>query len=116
MLGKLTRDPDLRRVLLACSLRAFGDGYVAILLPFYLVWLGFAPTAVGAITTATLLGSAVAPLALGRFAHSFSRRAGLVGASILMAGTGLAFAGLESFWPLMLVAFIGTLNPSGGDV
>jgi MFS family permease len=116
MFPKLTRDPDLRRVLLARSLRAFGDGYVAILLPFYLVRLGFEPTAVGAITTATLLGSAAATLALGRFAYSFTRRAGLVGASVAMVGTGLAFAGFDTFWALMLVAFVGTMNPSGGDV
>jgi MFS family permease len=33
-----------------------------------------------------------------------------------MAGTGAAFAGLSSLWPLLIVAFIGTLNPSSGDV
>jgi predicted MFS family arabinose efflux permease len=33
-----------------------------------------------------------------------------------MVATGLGFAGLQSFWPLMLVAFVGTLNPSSGDV
>ena len=34
-----------------------------------------------------------------------------------MAFTGLGCgASLESFWPLMLVALVGTLNPSGGDV
>jgi hypothetical protein len=33
-----------------------------------------------------------------------------------MAATGLGFAGLSSFWPLLLVAFVGTLNPSAGDV
>jgi hypothetical protein len=33
-----------------------------------------------------------------------------------MVATGLAFAGLSSFWPLLLVAFVGTLNPSSGDV
>lgn len=116
MFLKMTGDPDLRRILLARSLRAFGDGYVAILLPFYLIRLEFESTAVGAITTATLVGSAFATLALGRFAHFFPRRVGLIGASVLMAATGLAFAGLGSFWPLMLVAFVGTLNPSGGDV
>ena len=29
---------------------------------------------------------------------------------------GLGFAAFEDFWPLILVAFIGTLNPSSGDV
>ena len=33
-----------------------------------------------------------------------------------MTGTGLAFAGLSDFVPLMLVAVVGTLNPSSGDV
>jgi len=33
-----------------------------------------------------------------------------------MAATGAAFAGLESFAPLLVVAFVGTLNPSSGDV
>ena len=33
-----------------------------------------------------------------------------------MAATGFGFAAVHGFWPLLLVAFIGTLNPSGGDV
>jgi len=33
-----------------------------------------------------------------------------------MVATGLGFAGLHAFWPLALVAFVGTLNPSSGDV
>ena len=33
-----------------------------------------------------------------------------------MAATGAGFAGLSSFWPLLVVAFVGTLNPSSGDV
>ena len=30
--------------------------------------------------------------------------------------TGLAFASFGDFWPLLVVAFVGTLNPSAGDV
>jgi predicted MFS family arabinose efflux permease len=33
-----------------------------------------------------------------------------------MAVTGMGFAGLTRFWPLMIVAVAGTLNPSAGDV
>ena len=33
-----------------------------------------------------------------------------------MAATGFFFAGLSAFWPLLLIAFVGTLNPSSGDV
>jgi hypothetical protein len=33
-----------------------------------------------------------------------------------MAATGLGFAGAVTFWPLLLIAVVGTLNPSSGDV
>jgi predicted MFS family arabinose efflux permease len=33
-----------------------------------------------------------------------------------MAATGFGFAVVHGFWPLLLIAFVGTLNPSGGDV
>ena len=33
-----------------------------------------------------------------------------------MIATGLGFAGLQAFWPLLLIAFVGTINPSTGDV
>ena len=108
--------PDIRRVLLARSLRAFGDGYVAILLPLHLSGLGYDAFGVGAISTATLLGSALLTLAIGLVAYRIPRRRGLLAAGLLMAATGLGFAGLEGFWPLLVIAFVGTLNPSGGDV
>lgn len=103
-------------VLAARGLRAFADGFIAVLLPAYLLALGLGTLDVGLISTATLLGSALATLAVGRWGHRFSIRRLLLGASLLMAATGLAFAGLSSLWPLLLVAFVSTLNPSGGDV
>jgi MFS family permease len=63
-----------------------------------------------------LLGSALATLAVGAWGHRFHHRALLLAAALLMAATGLAFANLTAFWPLLLVAFVGTLNPSSGDV
>src|SRR5215207_11167158 len=106
---------DWQRILLGRSLRAFADGYVAILLPLHLSILGFEAFAVGAISAATLLGSALLTLVLGRAAHRVRRRAALLAAALLMAATGFGFAGVHGLWPLLLIAFIGTLNPSGGD-
>ena len=107
---------DARRILVARGLRAFGDGYVAVILPVHLAQLGYGAVAVGAISTATLLGSAALTLAIGGTAHRLMRRSALLAASALMAGTGLAFAVTESFWPLIVIAFVGTLNPTSGDV
>jgi len=98
------------------GLRGFADGVVSVLLASYLLHLGFDSVQVGALVTATLLGSALLTIAVGIGGGGVSPRHVLLGASGLMAATGLAFAGLRTFWPLMLVAFIGTLNPSAGDV
>jgi hypothetical protein len=48
--------PEARTLLLGRALRAFVDGYVAILLPVYLLTLGFGAWEVGLLSTATLLG------------------------------------------------------------
>jgi MFS family permease len=98
------------------ALRAFVDGYIAVLLPAYLLALGFDVWTVGVLGTATLLGSALMTLAVGTWGHRFAQRRLLLAAALLMIGTGLGFAGLSQFWPLLLVAFVGTLNPSSGDV
>jgi MFS family permease len=103
-------------LLVGRALRAFADGYVAVLLPAYLLALGFGTWEVGVLSTATLLGSAFATLAVGAWGHHFSHRRLLLAAALLMAGTGACFAGSADFWPLLLIAFIGTLNPSSGDV
>jgi MFS family permease len=111
-----TLPPDIRRVLLARSLRAFGDGYVAILLPLHLSRLGYDAFGVGLISTASLLGSTLLTLALGLVAYRIPRRRALLAAALIMVATGLGFAGMNGFWPLLVIAFVGTLNPSGGDV
>jgi MFS family permease len=77
---------DARRILVARGLRAFGDGYVAVILPVHLAQLGYGAVAVGAISTATLLGSAALTLAIGGTAHRLMRRSALLAASALMAG------------------------------
>jgi MFS family permease len=103
------------RILAARALRSFADGFIAVVLPAYLLALGFGQLEVGFISTATLAGSALATLAIGRWGHRFSIRRLLLAAALLMAATGLGFAGLSAFWPLLVVAFVGTLNPSSGD-
>src|SRR3954467_4941289 len=103
------------RILAGRALRSFADGFIAVVLPAYLLALGLGQLEVGVISTSTLLGSAAATLAVGRFGHRFSIRRLLLVAALLMAATGLAFAGFQAFWPLLIVAFFGTLNPSSGD-
>jgi MFS family permease len=103
-------------LLVARGLRAFADGYMALLLPAYLLAIGLGTLEVGIVSTATMLGSALATLAVGAWGHRMVGRRLLRGAALLMLATGVGFASLASFWPLLIVAFVGTLNPSSGDV
>ncbi len=96
-----TASPQVRRILVAKGLRAFGDGFVSVLLPLYLLELGFGALDVGIIATATLLGSGLLTLAVGLRAHRFAWRTLLLAATALMAATGLGFAFVTAFWPLL---------------
>ena len=107
---------DALRVLASRSARAFADGFVSLLLPVYLLRLGYGPLAIGSIITSTLVGSALLTLALGTVAHRYSRRWMLRGACLLMVATGAGFALIHDYWPILIVAFFGTVNPSSGDV
>ena len=54
------------------GVRAFGDGFVALLLPIYLVERGFSALAVGTIVTGTLVGTALMTLWVGWIANRYS--------------------------------------------
>ena len=104
------------RIVTARTLRGLADGLVSVLLAGYLSHLGFSSFEVGAVVTGTLLGSALLTIVLGVVGHRVTLRRVLLGTSILMVATGLGFAMFDSFWPLLVIAVLGTLNPTGGDL
>ena len=106
---------DAIRVLAARAVRAFGDGLVALLLPIYLLELGFSAFTIGVIVCGTLIGTALLTLWVGMIANRYSRRRLLLAASLLMAATGAGFAVSTAFWPLLVIAIVGTINPTAGD-
>ncbi len=108
--------PDVGRIVAGRTIRGFADGFVSVLLAQYLTGLGFSPVEVGAIVTGTLIGSAVLTLGFGFTTHRFPLRTLLLAATGIMVATGLGFASIVWFWPLFIVAVVGTLNPSAGDV
>ena len=109
-------NPDAAVLLTTRGMRAFVDGLVSVVLPSYLVLLGFDGLHVGAIVTGTLLGSAALTLLAGLQGHRVRRLLLLQVVAGVMVFTGLGFTLLSSFWALFLIAVVGTLNPSAGDV
>lgn len=104
-----------RCVFLARAIRDFGDGFVAILLPVYLIALGLSAFEVGVIATLALFGSALLTLGIGLLGARYDHRRLLLAASALMVATGLTYAAASDYAVLLIVAFVGTINPSAGS-
>ena len=95
-----SRDASLRRI--TRTIRSFSDGFISILLASYLAGLGFSGTRIGAIATATLLGTALATLLVGAYTDRLGRRRVLSLAAMLAFATGIAFAAGDSFWRVVV--------------
>lgn len=65
--------------------------------------------------TLTLLGDVFLGTFLTLIADQIGRRKVLLGGSILMIFSGLAFALLENFWILLIAAILGVISITGGD-
>jgi MFS family permease len=107
---------DINLLYAARGVRAFGDGFAVIILPAYLSAIGYDPVSIGIVAAASLLGSAVLTLAVGFVAPQHDLRMLLLLAAALMAATGLVFPAFEHVAFIVAVAFVGTINPSSGDI
>src|SRR3954467_281696 len=106
----------IRLLYVARGLRGFGDGFPIIILPAYMTALGYDAVAIGFVATASLLGTALLTLVVGWIAPRRDLRALLIFGAVLMVATGVAFPNIEHYVLIALVAFVGTINPSGGDL
>ncbi|MFZ2159719.1 MAG: MFS transporter, partial [Bradyrhizobium sp.] len=117
MVGSSMRTPsDILCLYGARALRGFGDGFAIIILPVYLSAAGFSPQAIGVVASASLLGTAALTLITGFIAPRFELRSLFLAGAGLMVFTGLIFPAAETLALVLLIAFIGSINPSGGDL
>ncbi len=111
-----TRRTDINLLYAARCVRGIGDGYAAVILPAYLTGIGFTPVQIGFVATASLLGTAVFTLAVGLIAPRHDLRSMMLFGAALMALTGAALPGHDGLAWIAIVLFIGTINPSTGDL
>src|SRR5215813_5228852 len=97
---------------LARGVRGFGDGFAVIVLPAYLSAIGYDAVEIGLVATASLLGTALFTLAIGIVAPRHDLRTLMLLGASLMVATGLAFPSSEHIGFVLLVAFVGTINPA----
>src|SRR5947208_1849188 len=107
---------DVLNLYAARAARGFGDGFAAIILPAYLLEIGLDPLQIGLVATAALLGSAATTLAIGFLAPRYHLRTLLLACAALMVVTGIAIPSFQHFVFIAAIAFIGTMNPTTGDI
>lgn len=103
----------------ARATRGFADGFAVVILPAYLALIGFNAALIGIVAAVALLGTAASTLLVGLIAPRYDLRNLLIAGATLMIATGLAFPAFPAFeLPslVLLVAFVGTINPSTGDL
>jgi MFS family permease len=112
----VTRRRDIALLYGARGVRGFADGFAIIILPAYLSAIGFDAFQIGIVAAASLLGSALLTLAVGVIAARCELRRLLLIGALLMGLTGLALPSSQHIAFILPVVFIGTINPTAGDI
>src|SRR5258708_37298753 len=105
---------DVRRILAAQALRAFGYGLGAVLLGVTLRQRGYSAGLVGLVLTAVVAGTGGASGLLARYAGRAGRRRCCVVMYLLLGAAGVGFAAAGPPWGVLAAGPTGA--PSAGGV
>ncbi len=95
-------------------LRSVSQGYLAIVVPLYLLSLGYSATAVGLLIAIGSGSGALLTLAVGALADRVGRKPILAAFGILTALAGVVFALQGNFIVLAIAGALGTIGQGGG--
>jgi MFS family permease len=105
---------DARLITAARGTRTFSQSFISVIIALYLAELGFNLVQIGAILTVGIAGVSFFAFVVGLVSEKVGRRRLLVIFSLLAAASGLAMYFAETFIPLMVIAFMGSLSTGGG--
>ena len=105
---------DARLITAARGIRTFSQSFVSVIIALHLAELGFNLVQIGAILTVGIAGVSFFAFVVGLISEKVGRRRLLVSFSLLAAASGLAMYFAETFIPLMVIAFLGSLSTGGG--
>ena len=110
MMTALHLNRDVRRIISAQGLRAFGYGFTAVFLGRMLAAHAVSPAKVGLLLASVIAGSAFSSLLVGRYGDRWGRKRsyGWLYLAIALAGVIVSFN--PPLWVIALVALTGTLS------
>ena len=98
----------------ARGIRAFAQGYMAVLLAFYFLELGYNVVELGLFISVGIAGVAFFAFFVGLISGKVGRRRLLVFFSLVSGAAGLALILSEEYLALLIVSFVGSLAAGGG--
>ncbi|MGI0092134.1 MAG: MFS transporter, partial [Nitrososphaerales archaeon] len=106
---------DGKLIFAARGVRAFGYGFLSVLLFIYLNIIGFNIFVDGVIISLILAGGAFFTILASIYADKLGRRKFLILTALLMTVSGLIYAFTTDLVLLIIGALIGSMSPSSGD-
>lgn len=113
LLGIAWLNRDLAWLFVLRVLRSIPQGYLGILLPLYLVALGYRAVALGTLLAFSAIVAAGVSMLVGVLADRFGRKNCLAAISVMLALGAIGFAFARSFTWLVVFASLGSIGRGG---
>ncbi len=113
MLDHIQRSGKL--LLVTKALRVFGFGFLSIILPLYLLRLGYSHIFIGIVLSVSIFSSVVYNTLISAFADRFGRGRSLILLSVMMAFSGALLASNLSPAAVVFAAMIGAMSVTGTE-
>lgn len=105
---------DINWIMVGRSLRSLSQGYLGVIVPLYLLHVGFTAVTLGEFFTIGALVSTVMTLLVSILADQVGRRPFLAIFPLFTMAAAIIFPMSHGFWPLLIVGSLGTLTRGGG--
>ncbi len=106
---------DITLLIALQALYSLTVGYLPIVLPLYLLSIGYGAVELGFLLTAVSIAGALFAVASGVASDRFGYKNVIVGSSFLVALGSLLFAGTRNFYLMLILAGISQIIPPGGS-
>lgn len=113
ILGLAWLNRDLAWLFVLRVLRSISQGYLGIILPLYLVVLGYGAVALGILLGFSAVAAAGISMSVGMLADRFGRKNCLMAISVMLGIGAIAFAFAGSFTWIVIFASIGSIGRGG---
>jgi MFS family permease len=108
-------EKDLLQVYAAKGARVFYSALLSILIPQYLLALGYPAVFIGIVLVAILAGNVVSNLAVTWLGNKLGKRSLLQVFSLMMAASGVGLAASTSQYAILLFCFLGNISTTGAE-